>query len=160
MPAFDALDFVTWLAGRWKVVAISCIIAITAAGVITVVQPRRYTATATVAIQPPAGNDPRAALAISPVYLESLKSYERFASGDAVFQRALSKVTVHEAGTASPDALRKQVLKVSKPSGMALLEISASLKDAREAQALAYAVAQEAARPAASEIRTTLGTIS
>ena len=54
-------------------------------------QPRQYTATARIVIEPPAGTDLRSAMAVSPIYLESLKTYEQFASGDSLFQKAIEQ---------------------------------------------------------------------
>ena len=52
----------------------------------------QYTATARIVIDPPAGTDLRAAMAVSPIYLESLRTYEQFASSDSLFQKAARAV--------------------------------------------------------------------
>lgn len=143
MYSFDALEFAGWMRARWSVIAISCGVAVLVAVISSLAQPSRYTATATLIIQPPGGNDPRAALAVSSVYLESLKIYERFALSDTLFLRAMDHVHIREGSSGSAESLKSQTLKVSKPSGVALLEISATRKDPREAQALVRYIAEQ-----------------
>ena len=96
---FDALSFVRYARGQWLVFAISCVAAVVLATLITRTLPKRYTATASILIEPPAGNDPRAATAVSPVYLESLKTYERIASSNTMFQEALKHLNIPEAAS-------------------------------------------------------------
>jgi len=140
---FDALDLVSYVRERWQVIAISCGVAVCLALGVSMALPRKYTATATILIQAPGGNDPRAATAVSPVYLESLKSYEHFASSDSLFARALDAAHARESTGGPIESLRRAVLKVSKPQGTALLEISATLRDPEKAQALARYVAEQ-----------------
>ena len=47
---------------------------------VSLLLPKRYTATASIVIEPPGGSDVRLSTAVSPVYLESLKTYERFSA--------------------------------------------------------------------------------
>src|SRR5438132_10779125 len=93
---FDAVEFVEYLRGKWRVFAISCGVAVTLALAVSLLLPKRYTARATVVIDAPAGNDPRAATAVSQVYLESLKTYESFASSDTLFLQALDHVNARD----------------------------------------------------------------
>ena len=79
--SFDVFEYIDFLRARWKFLARGvrrrdrgrrsqpafCF-------------PKRYTATATILIDPPAGGDPRIATAVSTVYLESLKTYELLAT--------------------------------------------------------------------------------
>lgn len=140
---FDALDLVSYVRERWQTIAISCGVAVCLALGVSMALPRKYTATATILIQAPGGNDPRAATAVSPVYLESLKSYEYFASSDNLFARALDAAHAREGTAGSIESLRRAVLKVSKPQGTAMLEISATLRDPGKAQALAQYIAEQ-----------------
>jgi uncharacterized protein involved in exopolysaccharide biosynthesis len=129
---------------RWPVVAASCAVALVLALAVSVTLRRRYTATAEILIQAPGGNDPRAATAINPVYLESLKSYERLASSDTLFLRALEHVHASEGTTGrSAESLKKSVLRVSKLANTAILEIDATMTDPKKAQALAQYVAEQ-----------------
>ncbi len=66
------------------------VLAAAVAVVACLVLPKQYTATATLVIEPP-GGDPRSATAVSSIYLESLKSYETFASSDSLFAKACEK---------------------------------------------------------------------
>ena len=141
---FDPWDLIVDLKRRWPVVAGSCALALVLSFVVSVTVPKRYTATAEILIQAPGGNDPRAATAISPVYLESLKSYERMASSDTLFLRALDHIHAPEqvAGR-SVESLKKSVLRVSKLANTAVLEISATMTNPKTAQALAQYIAEQ-----------------
>ena len=99
----------------------------------------QYTATARIVIEPPAGADLRAAMAVSPIYLESLKTYEHFAASDSLFQKA-----VQQFGLAGRpiESLKRRVLKVQLVRNTRILEISATLPDAKKAQALAQFLAE------------------
>jgi capsular polysaccharide biosynthesis protein len=145
MPdTFDAIEFALYLRARWRVVAISCASALVLAGVASAAMPRRYTATATLIIEPSAGMDPRAAMAVSPVYLESLKTYESYATSDTLFSRALDELGLHKRySDKSVEALKRQVLSVSKPNNTRIIDISATLSDPLEAKRLAQFVAEQ-----------------
>jgi len=78
--AFDAYRYIGYLQARWRWVAASALLAAGLAGAASMAMTPQYTATARVVIDPPAGADLRAAMAVSPIYLESLKTYEEFAS--------------------------------------------------------------------------------
>jgi uncharacterized protein involved in exopolysaccharide biosynthesis len=112
-----------------------------AAGVLL---PREYTASARIVIEPPAGSDPRVGTtAISPIYLESLKTYEAFASSDSLFEKAVAHFHLREALGARPiESLKKRVLKAGIVRNTRILEISATLPNPRTAQALAQFVAE------------------
>ncbi len=141
------MDLLRYMQARWRVFALCCGVAGSLALVVSLMLPKQYTATAQVLIEPPGGNDPRVAAAISPTYLESLKAYERMASSDTVFVRALEHVHPHEAGAHGPvEALRRKALRVSKPTGTAVLEIVMTLTDPRDAQAMAQFIAEETVR--------------
>ncbi len=141
---FDFLEFADFARGQWRTFAICCGIAVGLAATISFALPRRYTASASILIEPPAGNDPRAATAVSPVYLDSLRTYERLASSDTLFVRALDHLKLRTSAPVS--SLKRSILKVSKPTNTKILEISATLDDPRKAQALAQFVAEETVR--------------
>ncbi|HWB96844.1 MAG TPA: hypothetical protein VG672_09085 [Bryobacteraceae bacterium] len=99
---------------------------------------RRYTATARIVIEPPAGSDPRSAMVVSPIYLESLKTYEHFASSDSLFQKAMTQFHLRALlGGKAIESAKKSVLKVEIIRNTRILEISATLPDPRLAQSLA-----------------------
>jgi capsule polysaccharide export protein KpsE/RkpR len=104
--------------------------------------PARYTATASIVIEPPGGNDPRTATAVSPVYLESLKGYEQFASNDSLFVRALQRYHVGYDG-ASIESLKRRVLKVTKLRDTKILQISVTLPDPKQSHEFAQYLAEE-----------------
>lgn len=135
----DAFRYISYLRSRWRVVACSCAAAILIALVVSLAMPRQYTATARIVIEPPAGTDVRAAVAVSPIYLESLRTYEQFASGDSLFQRAVLKLGLH----AGPiESQKKRVLRVSLVRNTRILEISTTLADPHRAQQLAQFLAE------------------
>ncbi len=141
---WDPFEFFAFVRGRWRVVAIACGVAILLSGAISLLLPKRYTATASIVIEPPGGSDVRAATAVSPVYLESLRTYERFAAGDTLFARAVERFHLQSGTNPQPiDALKRQVLKVSKLRDTKILEISATLTDPRIAQKFVEYIANE-----------------
>lgn len=109
--------------------------------------PRQYTATARIVIDPPAGADARAAnAAVSAIYFESLKTYESFAGGDSLFQKAISQPDLRALlGVRPLEATKKRVLKVGIVHNTRILEVSATLPDPRRAQALAQFIAESTA---------------
>lgn len=141
---FDGVQFAHYVRHRWAVIAISCTVAIALAGVISLLLPKRYTATASILIEPPGGNDPRGATAVSSVYLESLKTYERFASSDTAIATALRESGLQKKFEgASIEGIKRSVLKVSRPASTKIVEISATLDNPNDAQKLAQHLAEQ-----------------
>lgn len=138
---FEMSRYLDHLGRRWRLIALACGVAVGLALVACLLISDRYTATARVMIDPPAGSDPRAAIAVSPVYLESLKTYEVLASGDRLFLDAMDHFQL--ARSKPIDELKRSVLKVRLPRNTRVLEISATLPDPRQAQALALYIANE-----------------
>ena len=141
--AFDVFRYISYLRLRWRWIAVSCVTGVTIAAAVSVIQTRRYTATARILIEPPAGTDLRSPLAISPIYLESLKTYESFAESDSLFRKAIDKFGLRPAGGGSPaESLKKRVLRVELVHNTRVLEVSANLPDARKAQEVAQFIAE------------------
>ncbi|MBV9398234.1 MAG: hypothetical protein JO062_09665 [Bryobacterales bacterium] len=138
---FDPVDYVYFLRGHWRVIAGAVALAAIIAAVACLLLPKQYTATATLVIEPP-GVDPRAAIAVSPVYLESLKSYEAFASSDSLFATALQKFGFGTTG-APIESLKKRVLRVEKLKDTKLLEINVTLPDPKRAHEVAQYLAEQ-----------------
>ena len=101
--------------------------------------PRKYTATARILIDPPAGADQR--MLINPVYLESLKTYEVLASSNHLFSKAVDHFRLPHSKPI--DQFEHSVLKVTIPRNTRILEIAATLPDARAAQAFTLYLAQQ-----------------
>jgi uncharacterized protein involved in exopolysaccharide biosynthesis len=140
---FDAFRYIGYMRSRWPWIAASCGIAVAIALVASLLMPREYTATARIVIDPPAGTDSRSAITVSPVYLESLRTYESFASNDSTFQKALDHFGLRSALGGRPiESLKRRVLKVAIVRNTRILEISATLPDPRKAQALALFLAE------------------
>src|SRR5579862_6343173 len=79
------------LRSRWRPITISCAVAALASFAVSLLLPRQYTSTCRIVIDPPAGSDARVSTAVSPIYLESLRTYELFASSDDLFLQAVKK---------------------------------------------------------------------
>lgn len=142
--SFQAYEYLDYVQRRWKFVLAVCAAAGALALIVSLLLPKEYTAMASIAIDPPAGNDPRAAITVSPVYLESLRAYEMFASSDTLFQRAVDKFHLRdESPSKTMEALKRGVLKVAKIKDTKILQISATLSDPRQAQAMAQFLAGE-----------------
>jgi uncharacterized protein involved in exopolysaccharide biosynthesis len=143
-PSFDAFEYVEYLRRRWRVLAGASIAALLLSLGISLLVPKRYTATASIVIEPPGGNDVRLSTAVSPMYLESLKTYERFAGSDTLFARAVDRFHLLDPGTSqSIEALKRRVLKVNKLKDTKILEIGATLGDPKLAQSVAQYIAEE-----------------
>ena len=136
---FDAYRYIGYLRARWQWIAASAALAAGLAAAASLVMTPQYTATARLVVDPPAGADLRAAMAVSPIYLESLKTYEHFATSDSLFQKA-----VRQFGLTGPsiESLKRRVLQVQLVRNTRILEISVTLPDAKKAQALAAFLAE------------------
>ena len=144
MPGgFEVFRYIGYMRSHWRPIAVSCATATLLALLVSIFLPRQYTATARIVIDPPAGTDPRAAVAVSPIYLESLKTYEQFASSDSLFRSAVDRFALRALlGNRPIESLKKQVLRAGLLRNTRILEISATLPDPRKAQALAQFVAE------------------
>jgi uncharacterized protein involved in exopolysaccharide biosynthesis len=136
---FDAYRYIGYLRARWRWVASSAALAAGLAALASLVMTPRYTATARLVIEPPAGADLRAAMAVSPIYLESLKTYEQFAQSDSLFQKAAQRFGLEGHPI---ESVKRRVLAVQLVRNTRILEISATLPDAKKAQSLAVFLAE------------------
>ncbi len=143
----DGFRYISYIASRWRWMALSCAVAVTIAFGVSLSIQRQYTATARIVIEPPAGTDIRAVTtAVSPIYFESLKTYESFAAGDTLFQKAIAQSDLRTLlGARSIESIKKRVLKVGIVRNTRILEISATLPEPRKAQALAQFIAESTA---------------
>jgi capsular polysaccharide biosynthesis protein len=80
-------------------------------------------------------------MAINPAYLESLKTYEVLASSEHLFLQAVDHFQLPHSKRI--DQLKRSVLGVKIPRNTRILEIAATLSDARTAQALSLYLAQQ-----------------
>jgi len=141
--SLDIFRYISYLRLRWLWIAGSCLVALALALAASLAMPRQYTAAARIVIDPPAGADPRSAVGVSPIYLESLKTYEQFAASDSLFQKAIDRFHLRQSLGAHPiESLKKRLLKVAIVRNTRILEIEATLPDARMAQQLAQFLAE------------------
>jgi uncharacterized protein involved in exopolysaccharide biosynthesis len=136
---FDAYRYIGYLRARWRWIAATAALATGLAAAASLVMTVQYTATARLVIEPPAGADLRAAMAVSPIYLESLKTYEHFAESDSLFQKAAQRFGLQGHPI---ESLKRRVLTVQLVRNTRILEISATLPDAKKAQMLAAFLAE------------------
>ncbi len=141
---FDGYQFLNHLRARWRVPVVALVAAVVVSLAISLLLPKKYTARATLVIEPPPGSDPRAATTVSPVYLESLKTYEHFATSDQLFAQAVTRFDLRGGWpNRSIESLKRSVLQVSIPRNTKVLEIAATLPDASKAHAVALYLADE-----------------
>jgi uncharacterized protein involved in exopolysaccharide biosynthesis len=151
-----AFDYVDYLRARWRMIIAACVTAIALSLAISLLLPKRYTATASIVIEPPAGNDVRTATAVSPVYLESLRTYERFAESDTLFAGAVERFHLATADNArNIESLKQRVLKVTKVRDTKILEISSTLVNPELAQQLVRYIAEETVKLSRRESEAT-----
>ncbi|HUE04809.1 MAG TPA: hypothetical protein VMR62_34980 [Bryobacteraceae bacterium] len=140
----NSYRYLSFLGSRWPFLAASCAIAVLLTLGVTLTQPKLYTATCRILIEPPAGTDIRSALGVSPIYLESLKTYEHFAASDSLFVRALDKFELRRRFPArTVESLKAGILKVGMVRDTKILEIKVTLPDPKASQALAQYLAEE-----------------
>jgi capsular polysaccharide biosynthesis protein len=132
-----------YLFTRWRFLAIACGTALVLSIVISMVMTRQYTATVSIVIDPPAGSDPRAATAISPIYLESLRTYEYYAEGDSLFSAAVERFHLRVKGNESVESLKQKILRVVKIKDSKILQIRVTLPDPRKAMEVDQFIADE-----------------
>ncbi|MGC4054080.1 MAG: hypothetical protein QM757_33770 [Paludibaculum sp.] len=131
---------------KWWYSAVACGTAATLALLGCALMTKQYSATASILIDPPPSSDVRTAVVVSPVYLESLRTYEYFAGSDSLFQKAVERFHLAAAEPTEPmERLKKRVLKVSKLRDTKILEITATLPDPQQAAALASFLAAQTA---------------
>ncbi|MGO4879842.1 MAG: hypothetical protein ACLP59_03350 [Bryobacteraceae bacterium] len=136
--------YLSFLISRWRFIAVTCAIAVALVLAVSLTRAKQYTATCRILIEPPAGTDIRSALGVSPIYLESLKTYEHFAGSDSLFLRALDKFQLRRRFPDRPvESLKAGILKAGMVRDTKILEIKVTLPDPKAAQALAQYLGEE-----------------
>lgn len=136
---------------RWKLIAVACAAAAALSLLATLSLPKQYTAVARLVIEPPAGSDGRVSMVMSPQYLESLKTYESFVTGDSLFRAALEKFGLRAEVPGRPiEVWKKRMLKAGLVRSTKILEIAVTFEDPKRAQAIAQYLAEESARASAA----------
>ncbi len=140
---FSLADYVAFLGIRWKSLATAVLAAAGLAALACLLLPKEYTARSVLLIEPP-GGDPRTAANVSPIYLESLKSYEALAASDSLFERAALKFgLLGQAGSPPLETVKRRVLRVNKGKDTRLLEIEVTLGDPGQALAFVQYITQQ-----------------
>jgi capsular polysaccharide biosynthesis protein len=132
-----AFQYLGHLRRRMRVLFWTCGTAVLLSVGISLLSPTNYTATARILIDPPAGSDQR--MGVNPMYLESLKTYEIIASGEYLFLQAAE----HFGLSRSMPINQRSVITVRIPRNTRILELTATLPDAKKAHAFALYMAQQ-----------------
>lgn len=140
---FDGRRYLSHLRARWWLPVVAVAAAAGIAAGVSLLLPVRYTAKVTLVIDPPAGSDVRASTAVSPIYLESLRTYEHFAASDQLFARAIERFQLRSGASLPFEKLKRRVLRISVPRNTKVMEIAATLPDPRQAHAVALYLAEE-----------------
>ena len=133
---------VAHIAAHWKIVAGTCAAALLVSLVATLLLPKKYTAVTRIFIEAPAGSDPRSSTTVSPIYLDSLRTFELFATSDSLFLQAVDHFHLRQNGT-PVDRLKKSILKVEVVRNTKILDISATLGDPKLAHELSLYLAEQ-----------------
>jgi uncharacterized protein involved in exopolysaccharide biosynthesis len=142
--SFTFFQYINHLRRRGRWIGLTCAIAAVLALLVSLLLPKYYTASARIMIDSPAGNDVRSAMAITPIYFESLKSYEAFASSEKLFLEAVERFRLRDTALRkSIEQLQRSVLNVRLVPNTRILEIVCTLPDARRAHELALYLAGE-----------------
>lgn len=141
---FDPVDFLAFLRRNARFLAISIGTATAVTAIACFATPARYTATATLVIEPPIATDPRAATAVTPVYLESLRTYEQFAGSDTLFAKACAQFHLADApGEPCTESFKRRVLRVTKLKDTKLMQLAVTLPEPKLAQQVVEYLANE-----------------
>jgi uncharacterized protein involved in exopolysaccharide biosynthesis len=139
---FDGRRYLAHLRAHWLLPTFAVAAAVAISGGASLLLPKKYTARVKMIIEPPAGSDVRVSTAVSPIYLESLRTYEHFASSDQLFAQAVERFKLREGASPPFEKLKRQVLRVSIPRNTKVMEIAATLPDPRQARAVALYLAE------------------
>ncbi len=144
---FNGYHYLRHLRRRWRFLLVALVAAGATSLGVSLLVPAKYTGRVTVVIEPPGGSDSRVATAVSPIYLESLKTYEHYASSDQLFEKAANRFHLRRAGDSVPiEKLKREVLRVALPRNTMVMEISAVHPDPQLAHSIALFIAQEAVK--------------
>jgi uncharacterized protein involved in exopolysaccharide biosynthesis len=132
----DPLEFLSALRTRWKRMAAVAIGAGVIALVVSLLLPKKYEATTLLMIQPAMGSS----AAMSPAYLDSLRSFEQFVQSDGVLENLLRDTHLNE--EFSGDRFRRSALRATLAKGTRILEVSVRLGDPQKAHEVALRLAQ------------------
>ncbi len=143
--SFNLYELIADLLRRWRLIAAACGAAALLAVALSLLSPKQYTAVSRIVIEPAAGTDARASMVVSPQYLESLKTYEHFVSGDSLFRKALDHFGLRStAPQRSIESWKRRVLQVGMVRNTKVMEIAVTLPDPTKAQAMAQFLASGA----------------
>jgi uncharacterized protein involved in exopolysaccharide biosynthesis len=143
----NAYRYLGFLRSKWWFIALSCAVATGLALGVSLMLPKKYTATCRILVEAPAGSDPHGSMAVSSIYLESLKTYVAFAASDSLFQRGLGQFHLRRRyPRGSIESLKAGILKVAMIPDTKIMELRVTLPDPKTAQALAQYLAEETIR--------------
>src|SRR5580658_2713406 len=139
LEPLDPLAFLSALQKRWKRVAAVAMGAGLLALVVSLLLPKKYEATTLLMIQPAMGG-PAPSAAMSPAYLDSLRSYEQFVESDGVLENLLRETHLSE--EFSGERFRRSALRVTLTKGTRIVEVAVRLGDPQKAHEVALRLAE------------------
>jgi uncharacterized protein involved in exopolysaccharide biosynthesis len=144
---FSAPALLRHLLSRKGVIASAVLAAAGVSFLGTLLLTKQYTAEVRLLIEPPGGTDPRSALVISPMYLDSLKTFVLMASSSELFAQAMDELELREpSDRTSLAALQASTLDVEMIPSTRVLSIRATLPNPAKAHALAAWMAEAVVR--------------
>ena len=145
--SFSASQYLRHVRTSWPVLAVACVVAAVLTYLGNQLMTPQYTAEARVRIELPGSDDPHSALVISPVYMDSLKTYALLASGNELFAETVDALGLRDAEHPEPlDGLKQSILEIEIPHHTRVLMIRVTLEDPEMAQALAEGLAAATVR--------------
>ncbi len=142
--SFEAYQYLSYLWGRWRVVATACSVAVILALGASLLMTKRYTSTAQILIEPAWSRG--SLYPVSPSHLSTIRTYEHVASSDSLFKKAVEELGIRELDSRPLSRLKTAILDVETPPGTKILKIEISLPDPVLARDLASYIAQETVR--------------
>ena len=159
----SATEFLRLLARRWRILLAAAVSAAVLSFLGAQLLPKKYTSEALLLIEAPGSSGSRSRLLVSPVYLDSLRTYALLASSDELFEKAVNSLGLRDAGGGRSLAeMKESAVRVEIPRNSRILAIRATLRDPQKAQALAKFLAEATVQQnreiqqAGDELRTSL----
>lgn len=141
MPSpFDLNSYLRALAARWKSIVAVTLGAAAIAFAVSMVLPSTYEATVLMTIQPGIAGASNPA-AMSPAYLDSLRSYEQWLQSDGLVSQLLQSQKIEDY---SVESFRRSALRVNLGKGTRTLTVSVRMTDPKRAHEAAVKLAEMA----------------
>jgi uncharacterized protein involved in exopolysaccharide biosynthesis len=135
---FDLTAYLGALAARWKSIAVVAVGAAAVAFGVSMLLPTQYEATVLISIQPGMAGASNPA-AMSPAYLDSLRSYEQWLQSEGLVATLLQS---EKLGEFNVESFRRSALRVTLGKGTRTLQVSVRMSDPKRAHDAAVKLAE------------------